>query len=184
MKRNNHTKYAILGLLATGFHTGYNIKQMIDNSLNHFWKISYGQIYPTLKVLVEEGLATVEDKAQEGKPDKKEYYLTSKGGEALRRWLESPLDDIPVSKNEVLLKLFFSRNQTNTQTINQLESYKEILEERYAIYSGIEESIKSHDSMEPDAKFWFFTLDYGKRITSAEIDWCQHTIHTLIQEED
>lgn len=41
MARENHSQYAILGLLTADCRTGYSIKQMIDTSLNHFWKISY-----------------------------------------------------------------------------------------------------------------------------------------------
>src|SRR5690606_17032441 len=120
MAKLNHTKYAILGLLTTDCRTGYQMKRLIDTSLNHFWKISYGQIYPTLKQLVEDGLANVQETTQDGKPDKKEYFLTEKGEDELLKWLESPLDQIPVPKNEVLLKLFFSRHQDNTKTIHYL----------------------------------------------------------------
>jgi PadR family transcriptional regulator, regulatory protein AphA len=179
MKKTNQTKYAILGILTTGCRTGYQIKQMIDNSLNHFWKISYGQIYPALKQLVEDGLATVEDSVQEGKPDKKEYFLTSKGEEELRNWLELPLENIPVAKNEVLLKLFFSRHQENTKTIQFLQHYQSILQERYRTYDGIETIIQTHSLDRADAQYWLFTLDFGKRITAAEIEWCDSTITKL-----
>ncbi len=112
MKKQSDTKYAILGLLTTGCRTGYSIKQLIDQSLNHFWKISYGQIYPALKQLVDDGLATVTDTTQDGKPDKKEYFLTPKGELELQTWLQLPIKEIPTEKNEVLLKIFFSRHQT------------------------------------------------------------------------
>jgi len=179
MKKINQTRYAILGILTTGCRTGYQIKQMIDNSLNHFWKISYGQIYPTLKQLVEEGLATVEDSVQEGKPDKKEYFLTEKGEEELRRWLQFPLEDIPVNKNEVLLKLFFGRHQANHTTMEFLINYQEILQKRYETYEGIESTIRMHSLDSADDKYWLFTLNYGKWITAAEIGGCKDTIKKL-----
>jgi PadR family transcriptional regulator, regulatory protein AphA len=179
MKKTNQTRYAILGILTTGCRTGYQIKQLIDNSLNHFWKISYGQIYPTLKQLVEEGLATVEDAVQEGKPDKKEYFLTEKGVEELRSWLVSPLENIPVAKNEVLLKLFFSRHQEASKTIQFLQHYQGILQKRYRTYEEIETMIRTHSLDNADAEYWLFTLDYGKRVTNAEIEWCEDTIIKL-----
>ncbi|MEJ9314325.1 PadR family transcriptional regulator, partial [Priestia megaterium] len=74
--KENRTTYAILGLLTTECRTGYEIKQLMDRSLNHFWKISYGQIYPTLQKLVNNELATVNSVAQTDKPDKKEYVIT------------------------------------------------------------------------------------------------------------
>lgn len=179
MKKTNHTKYALLGLLTTGCHTGYSIKQMIDGSLNHFWKISYGQIYPTLKQLVEEDLATVKDTAQEGKPDKKEYHLTPKGHDALQTWLQRPIETIPNEKNELLLKLFFSRHQRNETAIHHLRQYAEKLHTQYSTYTSIEAMITQNLSDEADAQYWLITLDYGKRTTKAAMDWCEATINTL-----
>ena len=179
MKKINQTKYAILGILTTGCRTGYQIKQKIDNSLNHFWKISYGQIYPTLKQLVEDGLAIVQDSVQEGKPDRKEYILTAKGEEELRNWLKFPLEDIPVNKNEVLLKLFFGRHQDNELMVTFIQNYQEILQNRFSTYEGIEASIRSCSQESADAQYWLFTLDYGKRVTAAEIGWCEDTIAKL-----
>lgn len=179
MAKTNHTKYAILGLLTTGCRTGYQMKQMMDTSLNHFWKISYGQIYPTLKQIVEDGLATVQDIPQDGKPDIKEYLLTEAGEKELRQWLSSPLENIPVAKNEVLLKLFFSRHQPKETTIEYLVHYQEILQERLHTYEGIEELIQIHSIEKADAQYWLFTLDYGKQITAAEIMWCKDTINKL-----
>lgn len=179
MKKINNTKYAILGLLTTDCRSGYAIKQMIDQSLNHFWKISYGQIYPTLKQLVEDGLATVQGTSQKGRPDKKEYFLTPKGEIELRTWLQNPLNEIPSDKNEILLKLFFSRHQSNDETISHLEHYKQKLLERYNTYVAIESRITSHSNEKPDAQYWLFTLDYGKRTTLAAMEWCEATSQKL-----
>lgn len=178
MKKNTDTKYAILGLLTTGCNTGYEIKQLIDRSLNHFWKISYGQLYPILKQLVEEGLATVQETNQEGKPDKKEYYLTDKGKQQLSEWLQSPIN-IPTEKNEVLLKIFFSRHQPKNTTIFHLETYQEALRQRLDTYKAIEQSL---DSSHEDAPYWLYTLDYGKRITFTAIEWCEDTINKIREE--
>lgn len=179
MAKFNHSKYAILGLLSTGCNTGYQIKQLMDNSLKHFWRISYGQIYPMLKTLVEENLATVQLTPQEGKPDKKEYFLTNKGEEALKIWLSSPLDEIPFYRNEILLKLFFGRHQHHEETITYLEEYLEVLQNKLTTYLEIEELIRTHSHDKADAKYWLMTLDYGKRIANTEIEWCMDTINQM-----
>ncbi|RLL43724.1 PadR family transcriptional regulator [Oceanobacillus piezotolerans] len=177
--KTNHTKFVIMGILTTNCRSGYQIKQFIDQSLNHFWKLSYGQIYPTLKQIVEEGLATVQYASQEDKPDKKEYFLTEKGKEAFYAWLEKPLEEIPVEKNNVLLKIFFSRHQSKAKTIEHLSYYKEKLQERYVTYESIEWMISSGLSELPDAQYWLFTLDYGKRVTKAAMEWCEATANKL-----
>ncbi len=50
------TGRVILGMIALGRQTGYDIKQFVDKSTRHFWAASYGQIYPELRRLEEQGL--------------------------------------------------------------------------------------------------------------------------------
>ncbi|MGM0943294.1 MAG: PadR family transcriptional regulator [Bacillota bacterium] len=183
-KTYNHTTYALLGILTTDCRTGYEIKQLIDQSLNHFWKISYGQIYPTLKKLVADELATVTTTTQDGKPDRKEYTLTAEGKKALQEWLEQPLQQIPVERNEVILKLFFSRHQRTEHTLTLLQDYKQKLQERYETYQSIEHMIKGSHLESADANYWLYTLDYGKRMTKATMEWCEVTKGQINQEED
>jgi PadR family transcriptional regulator, regulatory protein AphA len=184
LKKYNHTTFAILGILTTDCRSGYAIKRLIDQSLNHFWKISYGQIYPTLKLIVEDELATVSSSSHKSKPDKNEYYLTLKGKETLRNWLEKPIEQIPIERNEILLKLFFGRHQSKEIAVLHLEDYKQKLEARYQTYISIEQGITTNKDNWEDARYWLFTLDYGKRITKAAIEWCTFTLEQISEEEE
>jgi PadR family transcriptional regulator, regulatory protein AphA len=184
LKNYTDTLYAILGILTTDCKSGYAIKQLIDQSLNHFWKISYGQIYPTLKLMVQEGLAEVRTSSNPGKPDKNEYFLTSKGIETLKNWLEHPIEQLPVERNEILLKLFFGRYQSKEKTVMLLQNYKQKLEGRYQTYLSIELAIINHKDNEEDSIYWLFTLDYGKRTTKAAMDWCEVTLEKFLTKED
>ena len=56
--KEKRSKYAILGILSLGSMSGYDIKKMFEKSIGNFWSESYGQIYPLLKALVDEGFAT------------------------------------------------------------------------------------------------------------------------------
>lgn len=184
LNKENNTKYAILGLLTTDCTTGYSIKQMIDRSLNHFWKISYGQIYPILKNLVEEGYASVRVAKQEDKPDKKEYSITAEGEHELQSWLQKPLQEIPIEKNELLLKLFFSRHQDVEHSIELLNQQQNKLLERYNTYLGIKDMITNELNDELDSVFWILTLDYGLVTTSAAIDWCEDSKSKLRNQKE
>jgi len=175
----NDTTYAILGILTTNCRSGYAIKQLIDRSLNHFWKISYGQIYPTLKLIVAEQLATIKTSSQQGRPDRHEYELTDKGWSVLKHWLEQPLVQPPLERNEVLLKLFFGNHQSQQHSIAIIEDYRNKLEARLQTYCNIEQSILPMATSERDAKYWLITIDYGKRTTIAAIEWCSHTLQQL-----
>ena len=58
MPRENKTRFAVLAMLSLGPRSGYDIQQQIQRTLGHFWSESHGQIYPTLRKLLAEGLAT------------------------------------------------------------------------------------------------------------------------------
>lgn len=75
-----------LGVLSTGEASGYEIKKDIEEGMfSHFIDASYGSIYPALTQLAAEGLLTVREQEQTGKPDKKVYAITEQGRQALAR---------------------------------------------------------------------------------------------------
>jgi PadR family transcriptional regulator AphA len=89
MTKENKSKYALIGMLSICPGSGYDIKKFMECSTSNFWSESYGQIYPILKQLVEEGLAARHAEKQEGKPEKYIYTLTERGKEELRDWLSA-----------------------------------------------------------------------------------------------
>jgi PadR family transcriptional regulator AphA len=91
MSKENKSKYALLGILSISPGSGYDIKKLMEQSTSNFWNESYGQIYPILKQLVEQRLATSHTEKQEGKPERYVYTLTAKGLEELRHWLTEPI---------------------------------------------------------------------------------------------
>jgi PadR family transcriptional regulator, regulatory protein AphA len=75
-----------LGVLSLGEASGYEIKKDVEDGLfSHFIDASYGSIYPALNQLSVEGLVTVREEEQTGKPDKKVYAITESGKNALAK---------------------------------------------------------------------------------------------------
>src|SRR5215470_7305675 len=106
MAKENKSRYALLGMLGIRPGSGYDIKKFMEQSTSNFWNESYGQIYPLLKQLSEEGLATSHAEKQEGKPERKIYTLTEEGKDELVNWLGTTVEETP-ERIEILLKLFF-----------------------------------------------------------------------------
>src|SRR5260370_29665726 len=117
MGKENKSKYAILGVLSYSPMSGYDIKKFIQQSISNFWNESYGQIYPILKQLTSEGLASSHTEKQEGKPERYMYTLTGKGREALQQWLTEPSEHL-VGRVDVLLKLLFGRHTAAPTSID------------------------------------------------------------------
>src|SRR5271155_5367499 len=84
--REKASRFAILGMLALGKKkSGYDLKKAIASSTASFWSESYGNIYPTLRKLLEEGAIREEnEKAPASKRQKQLYSITERGRQALR----------------------------------------------------------------------------------------------------
>ena len=80
-------------------------------SVRHFWAISYGQIYPELKNLVDAGLVSSEDTSV-GSRQRTVYQLTQSGREALADWAGMTQEQPIEIRDEMLLRLFFSDSLT------------------------------------------------------------------------
>lgn len=174
MPKENMTRYAILGLLASGCTSGYEMKHTIDTSLNHFWKISFGQVYPTLKRLEAEGL--IVEEVTDG--ERKQFALTENGHAELARWVAEPFVELPVQRNDLLLKLYFARHASKEVTLQKIQEHARLLEERLETYQAIDAMIRSYPDSN-DAVYWLLTLDYGIRKTRALLDWCDASLETL-----
>src|SRR5437763_6795467 len=96
MARAQRTPFVILGLLALSgrqARSGYEIKKVIDTVIAHVWSESQGQLYPVLKHLAADGLVAA--RAGKGARKKILYTITAKGREALRAWLDVPIERGP-----------------------------------------------------------------------------------------
>ncbi len=172
-----------MGILSCGPMSGYDIKKEIEASVNYFWHESYGQIYPILKRLVVEGLATKSIEEQVGKPDRNVYTLTDKGREELRRWLTEPAEN-QVERIEILLKLFFGAQISVDDNMRHVKQYRELQQQLVQQYRTIEQELKGtyHDS--PNYPYYLATLSYGLHSTQALINWCDETLAMLSKMAD
>lgn len=179
MPRQSKTRYAILGMLCLAPMSGYDIKNRIGSSVGYFWSESFGQIYPILRQLVSEGLATKTILAQQGKPERHVYKLTDAGLDALRSWLLEPAERAADGRNELLLKLYFGHQVDYDDSIAHVMEYREYLTDRLELFYEIEESLNQDRVRKLQAEFHLFTLQYGLKSLSALVEWCDETITRL-----
>jgi DNA-binding PadR family transcriptional regulator len=127
-------KYAILGLLHYKDMHGYKIKAHIERNFGHMWSINYGQIYPNLKRLEEEGLVTKVDVPQADAPDRKLYSITQKGVEAFSRWLHDSPERQMLLRDPFLLRFVFfgfgDKERALKMIDEQIQSYQRQMEKR------------------------------------------------------
>lgn len=167
------TGRVILGMLARGIRTGYEIKQWVDKSTRHFWAASYGQIYPELRRLEEQGLVRSRPEPTGGR-SRTVYEPTESGLAALRAWLEAA--DVPLYevRDEGMLKLFFSDFTTSAQRIENLAAMRQRQERKLAQLRALE-----HKEMSAGPAL---TLQMGIAMTECYIAWCAATERRLAEE--
>jgi DNA-binding PadR family transcriptional regulator len=180
MSKENKSRYALLGMLSLQPMSGYDLKKFIEGSTANFWQENYAQIYPMLKQLAEEGLATSHLEKQEKRPERRIYALTEKGEETLRRWLTEPVEQ-QIKRNELLLKLFFARHASTNVSIEHVRRFRLLQTQLLQRYDEIEASLKQSFPEHKDLPYWLITLSYGRHVAQAFLAWSDETLATLEQ---
>ena len=176
--RESTSRFAILGVLSLGAMSGYDVKKLIERSIAHFWNESYGQIYPVLNRLADDGLAERHREKQRGKPDRHVYSLTKKGREELARWLAVPARHEPF-RSELLLKLFLGDAGRVTVSIAQIEHYEAAQRRLLESYVAIERRLRQEMAGHSQLPFSLVTLHYGQHRCRAMLAWCAESIRSL-----
>lgn len=178
MPRENKTKYAVLGLLANEPCSGYDIKKRFEHYIGKFWSESYGQIYPIVKELVEDGLATSSVEQTAGRPSKHVMSITDKGLAELCKWLIKPSDP-QKERLEVLLKLCCGSHISIEDNIRLIQNFKAEWIAHTRNYTEIETELCSTPDKDDQLPYWLMAVNCGKHLSKAYIDWCDETIAAL-----
>jgi DNA-binding PadR family transcriptional regulator len=169
------TGRVILGMIAFGRQTGYEIKQFVDKSTRHFWAASYGQIYPELRRLEQQGLVQSRPEPS-GARARTVYQLTEAGERALREWLISQSDLLYELRDEGMLKLFFSDVAPETR-IENIRTMRALYERKLDQLSALQAQAAG---MRTGPRL---TLEIGLGITRWLIEWCEATERRLAADE-
>ena len=174
MKKLSATEGAVLGLVAFGERSGYDLALLAEESVQHLWTPSRSQIYKTLPRLVAAGLARRRDVEQQGRPDKALYRITREGRKALRRWLDEVEDDPTGGRIVFPLKLFFCEFASADTAQAQLAGYRRSLEQRLERYEALRDGPAHFDSVYPS-----HVLEHGIARIYATLAWIEETAAAL-----
>jgi len=180
--KKSKTRVAVLGILSYGPMSGYDIKKFYEQSVAGFWSESYGQIYPILKRLAEEGRATKSIHKQEGKPDRHIYAITKMGREELQQWLMEPTGR-HIGRHETLLKLMFGRQISVADNILQIERFRSRQMTDLKKIETLKERFNNEEVDDPNMPFWQLAFAYGEHVNRAYINWAEEAIASLNQME-
>ncbi len=161
-----------LGYLSLREATGYEIKKDFEEGLFcHFLEASYGSIYPALNQLAVEGLVTVREEEQSGRPDKKVYAITDAGNAALKKAL-LVLPSRDKYKSEFLFMMLLQHHITPYHRMAAIEKQ---LADLKADLSNIDEC-KCNAPSEPASDF---VLGYGEAVLTAGVTYLEQKLAEL-----
>lgn len=163
MAKEKKTKFVILGFLLNDSLSGYEIGEMIKQSTNNFWQESDASIYPTLKLLTEEGFVSAKP-VYVGKRRKEIFTITDAGRKAFLEWFKRPPDQ-DLHREEFLLKLFFTDETTEEQMQKHCNEKLRELKKLHEKYKEIEDFLIKQS---PQKIYWLKTLRLG--LAHLELD--------------
>jgi PadR family transcriptional regulator AphA len=164
-----HARTLCLALLERWPMSGYEIRKLVaDGVVCHFTEASYGSIYPALDKLEAEGLVTSHEERDPGKPARRIYEITPAGRAAFVAALHEPIEpdvfrssfllvaaNAPLVEHEHLAKLIDERLATDRAELEHMQG-------------------KNAACADADDPAWLatrWTLDYGRHMVSASIDF-------------
>ena len=160
------TEYAVLGLLASGESSGYDLARAASRSIDYMWSPSRSQMYKVLPRLVELGYAESRELRQKGRPDKALYQITPAGLAALRSWVEETADDAPAGV--FLMKLFFAWVAPPDAARAQLARYRAQVERHLESFEEMEANPPGDEPVHSR-----IALRHGILRARATIEWAK-----------
>lgn len=167
----NRSAYLVLGMINSGFTTGYEISKWAEIASGFFWSAGDGQVYPQLKKLEQAGLVTFETE-QHGARTRKRYALTDAGRRELGVWLTSHHEPIWQLRHESLLQLFFSDELTIGEIIERIQVIRKI-------HAADLERLAEVEAVAREYPAAYLVQRYGLRLHGAMAAWCDETIEHL-----
>jgi DNA-binding PadR family transcriptional regulator len=181
------TSYVILGLLTFREMSGYDLKQLINKSITHFyWSPAKSQIYGELRRLESHGLVTMREVPQTLRPDKRLYRITPQGTEALNKWLEHSGVEPDSYKSALLLKVFFGHMLSGGTLVGLLEERRRQVERDLAACQTKAEELRTKvegPGAEGDLLFPFLTLQRSIMLCQTDLGWIDETLTQLKQRQ-
>jgi PadR family transcriptional regulator AphA len=161
------TSYAILGLLTRQPMSRYDLAQLVDRTIAHFWTIAKSQVYRELDRLETLGFVHGTHVHQKRLPDKRVYVLTPAGERAFDAWLQVPDAERTHFRSAYLVKVFFANRMPSQTLVELLRRYRD----GNQVWRQEIDLILAQLSGNPEAVNMRATALLGAKIAEAMVAW-------------
>ena len=174
--------YAILALLATKPHSGYDLARQMRPPLGFLWQAQHGQIYPELARLVRSHLVSFETVDKRSGPPRRVHSITLKGKAELASWVMQPPQTRPAN-DELVVKAYALHRISATSAETLLRDQVDAHQRRLAALEQLADAVKTRmksSSRVASARFGEYAA--LRKASGAEreyIGWCRWLLGEL-----
>jgi PadR family transcriptional regulator AphA len=162
-------RYVVLGLLAQRPMSGYDIKRLLECLSWLIGSSSFGNIYPTLHALLNDGLVTVDVVPHQDRPPRKVYTVSQEGRRALQEWLAQPVPP-SASLKAFIMRLIVAQDLAQEGLIAHLA-------QRRAQVAAHRDALQGFSAGQEQAGVgWRLALDYGLAVADTELAWLDRAL--------
>jgi DNA-binding PadR family transcriptional regulator len=163
-------RHGLLGLLAEGPASGYDLTRRFQETLGPVWPAQHPQIYAELARLADAGLIEVDSHGPRGR---KAYRITDAGLTEIRRWLTGGDVDHTLRIESLLRSVFFwlmSEGERDTH----LEREHQFFTETAELYRNIAAAKdRGEYGTSPQTQSIRVAAEAGIRVFQALADWAE-----------
>ena len=172
MPRRSHqlgaADYALLGLLMLGPRHGYELAPYFasDGTLGLVCTLGVSRLYAILHALEELGFVHAESSTISGGPPRKVFSLTEAGQDAFQQWLDRPIRQLRLIRQDFLLKLYFSRQRPGEDTTT-------LVERQIAASRAVADELAARAGTEAPGSFAALVYESRLAMAHATIAWLE-----------
>jgi DNA-binding PadR family transcriptional regulator len=163
-------RYGLLGLLAEGPASGYDLAKRFEEMLGAVWPAHHPKIYAELRKLTDDGLIEIDSHGPRGR---KAYRVTDAGLVAVRTWLSEEKVDHTMRVEPVLRSFFFwlmSPEQLERHLTAETEFFT-AMAERYRTYAEAKD--RGDFGFSPQTQSLRVAMEAGVRLYEALAEWAK-----------
>jgi PadR family transcriptional regulator, regulatory protein AphA len=165
------TSYAILGQLAWGEATTYELVKAMRRNLRYLWPRAESRIYEEAKRLVDVGYLAARTGAT-GKRPRTSYSITQAGLDALQAWLAQPARGAFTLEHEPILRVFLGGRGQPEDLLATVAAVRTQAEEMLAIGRPLADEYFDHvHPQQHEVHLRALTFDFLYRWALLNKDW-------------
>jgi len=170
----------LLGLIASGPHSGYGLKKLFSTSPAGVYQPSPGALYPALRRLEDRGLLQAEKTVSSGRRAQRVYCVTEAGRAVHLDWLRQPVVPDTIASDLGLHLMRFALMENNLPRQAVLAFLGDLAGALEGFVSGVEQYVASEigQSLPRHA---VLALDHGIVMHRASLEWARSAMAALAE---